>query len=395
MDWRPSKPRLIERIVDWFVGTAGILLAFSVIPIIPLILMFRSNIIPIVFGPIDTRQNSIASFGIFWLAVFIITALLFSLSLWINEKVDKPSEDEKKGPSHTLSPDQVSFISVYEAYKELKIFFVSHLDRHVNQSVIALQRGFRESISPRQFNARQYKEWALVNNEVERMAMIDEIGTEDYVELVQEYRVYPSLYIRRLVSNMPIKISIARSFLTTYEKYPWFEINLKAKNTLQAFVSLNTKLLPRLIKREDLPAILSILKNLSMFLYAFIPEHRTYLEADEIEKMYSEGNKCLDEFVTEVNNLSEYPYSKEKPEEEKEITKIPLRKRFQNYFHGNVFIRFAVWFLLVLILTSGAVYIFNLSIPLTPDTMATVIISTSVASAAALAAFLPSQNLSN
>jgi hypothetical protein len=61
-------------------------------------------------------------------------------------------------------------------------------------------------------------------------------------------------------------------------------------------------------------------------------------------------------------------------------------------FSENVFFRFLVWFIFILTLTSLAVVIINQRLPLSPDTMFTIIIGTSIASAAALAGFLPKKS---
>lgn len=60
-------------------------------------------------------------------------------------------------------------------------------------------------------------------------------------------------------------------------------------------------------------------------------------------------------------------------------------------FYDNIFIRFFVWFLFILVLTSVIMILLSQKLPLSPDTMVTISIGTSIAGAAALAGFLPSK----
>jgi hypothetical protein len=110
------------------------------------------------------------------------------------------------------------------------------------------------------------------------------------------------------------------------------------------------------------------------------------MEPSALEKLQMEGAERLREFAKQVNDLTPYSYPKKEKEAPKE--KQPsLREKLHGLFYSNVFIRFSDWFLLILALTSIAVLLIKQYLNLTPDTMATVVIGTSVASAAALAVF--------
>jgi hypothetical protein len=189
-------------------------------------------------------------------------------------------------------------------------------------------------------------------------------------------------------TSFPRQVSIAREFLLTFEKYTWFQLDNTTKSNLQALISFLDKILPRLRQREDLPVVLSVLKNLSKFTYAYLPEHKTNLDSEALEKLLAEGTECLKRFVQEVNGLTHYS-----PEPEQIETDIPQptwREKLQGFYYRNVFFRFTLWFILILILTTGAALFTNQFIAkLSPDTMATLIIGSSVAGAAGLARFLP------
>jgi hypothetical protein len=135
--------------------------------------------------------------------------------------------------------------------------------------------------------------------------------------------------------------------------------------------------------------MVAVLENMSKFTYAFLPEHATYLNPEEVDQLQSEGLECLKKFVQQVNDLTQYSAPPDPTKETEDISKPSLRDHFQRFYLHNVFFRFTLWFVLILLLTSGAVFLFNQYIVLSPDTMAALVIGTSVASAATLAAFLP------
>jgi hypothetical protein len=377
LSWEEPKPRLRERIIDWLVGITGVAFALSVIPILPAILMLLRGHLPIVIGPLDTTQGTFGAFALTWIASVIISALLFFPMLWVNDKVDASAE-KPDGPPQTLSPEQLTFISVYEAYKELKVYFVSHIDQHVDKSLAALRK-----IIPRARWAISSREMIYSSRELERMALMAELDAAEKIEFA--YRTVQ----RRLWPSFPAQVSVAHSFLRTFEGFAWFQLDPTTKSTLQALISFPQKVPIRLREREDLPAMVAVLENMSKFTYAFLPEHATYLNPEEVEQLQSEGLECLKKFVQQVNDLTQYSAPPDPTKETEDISKPSLRDHFQRFYLHNVFFRFTLWFVLILLLTSGAVFLFNQYIVLSPDTMAALVIGTSVASAATLAAFLP------
>lgn len=64
-----------------------------------------------------------------------------------------------------------------------------------------------------------------------------------------------------LEASLTLQVLVTRSFLRTYEKYSWFELEERTKSILQALISIDQKLPYRLKHREDLPAVLSILES--------------------------------------------------------------------------------------------------------------------------------------
>lgn len=199
----------------------------------------------------------------------------------------------------------------------------------------------------------------------------------------------PSSRRRRPFADFSRQISIAQRFLQTFERYSWFQIEPVTKSTLQAIISFPDKIPARLNAREDLPAVLNVLENFSKFLYAYLPEHATYMEPENLNKLQNEGAECLRTFAQQINDLTAFPPSAKAQESRKEVAHPSIRVRIQKTFYSNVFIRFTVWFVLILLLTTFALFFLNQRMQLSPDTVATLIIGTSIASAAGLAAFLP------
>ena len=286
--------------------------------------------------------------------------------IWVNNKVNSMSKTESN-PPQSLSPEQLTFIAIYESYKELKIFFVSHIEQHIEKSLNALEP------------ALPYEP----DDEIKVTADLDE---RLIIEREMKFR-----YRRDEGANLVTQVDVASAFLSTFEHYAWFQLDAKIKSTLQAIISFSQKIPPRLKDKQDLPRVLSVLENLSKFSYAYLPEHNTYMESATLGELHIEGEKCLSKFVQEVNELTSYSRPEKKTEGKHEIAPTLIDKVMAK-FSGNVFFRFLVWFIFILTLTSVVVVIINQLLPLSPDTMVTVIIGTSIASAAALVSFLPKKS---
>lgn len=373
------KPSLRERFVDWLVGISGVLFVLSLIPILPAILVFVGSQISLVIGPIDLSVATFGRFILVWILTTVVTGGIFGLMLWINNKVDSAVEKPKR-PPQTLSPEQLAFVAVYESYKELKIFFVSHIEQHINNSLKALRR----LVSPRMLWRASLSTPHVIGERLEADSLEQEfLYREMYL---REYR--PS---RKPASSFAVQVSVAQSFLNTFEKYAWFQLDTTIKSALQALISFPAKTYYRLLEKEDLPTVLSILENLSKFIYAYLPEHQTYMEPEQLQKLQSDGRKALDSFVQQINDLAPYPPVAEKEKRPKpEIPPPGFRKRISKLYADNVFLRFAIWFIIILLLTSGMVYLVNQRVTqLDINVMVSIIIGASATGAATLAAFTP------
>lgn len=370
-NWPAPKTPLREKVVDYFLGFAIVVFVISLIPILPVILFFIGERTNQNIGNIDFSHISIGNFGIAWLIFIGVSSVFMLLWIWINDKVDSLPK-ESSGPPQSLSPEQLSFITIYEAYKELKVFFVSHIEKHIENSLKSLTRVL-------DYYPRIDDEHMISYGEFHEYRSIDG-------------RIYP-IPRRHFGSRASLEkqVEAASIFLKTFEKYAWFQLDSNTKSILQALISFSQKIPDRLKDKEDLSTVLGILENFSKFIYAYLPEHKTYMENEELELLQSAGAECLIIFSEEVNGLTSYSRPKKQKESKADISHRLIEK-LQEKFYGNIFIRFTVWFILIMALTSGAVFLINQRLALSSDTMAMLIIGTSVASAAALAGFLPKKS---
>jgi hypothetical protein len=375
-----EKPPLRKRILRRLLDVAGICFILSLIPVLPAIFVLFGPPIELALGSLDLGTAKFEGFILVWISAGVGTGIIFAMfSRYENVQslAEKPT-----GPPQTLSPEQVTFIEIYHAYKELKVYFVSHVDQHVENSLEALTK-----ILPSAW-------WAAIDP-LQEERIIEQLkyttakmNVEDNGEATITYWLHghSALIQARLAASLPRQISVAQTFLQTLEKYAWFQLDTATKSILQALVSFPEKIPYRLKERYDLPNVLNVLENMSKFTYAYLPEHKTYMDPEAIEELQAKGLECLKYFAQQVNDLTHYQPA---PESKETKIEISLRERLQGYYYQNVFVRFILWFILILILTTGAVFLFNQRVQLSPDTMAKVIIGTSVTGAAALAGFLP------
>jgi len=235
------KQPMREKLADWFVGVSAAVFLISLIPILPILVVFAGSIFGLILGPISLQQVSLGEFVIFWISFSIITLAILALALWINAKVDSAGKKSRK-PSQTLSPEQLTFITVYEAYKELKIYFVSHIDQHVENSLMALRQ---------------------IIQSTRQQIMIEEIIREEHLgpaEAERAKRLYSTEHPSAVFTeptSLSKQVAIAQEFLKAFEKYAWLQIDQSTKLTLQALISFPDKVFWRLSKREDLPSVLT------------------------------------------------------------------------------------------------------------------------------------------
>lgn len=113
------------------------------------------------------------------------------------------------------------------------------------------------------------------------------------------------------------------------------------------------------------------------------------MEASSLETLRKEGGYHIRKFVKEVNSMTSYSLPQKHEDSRPEKSNENWFQKMKGSGYAEVFLRFSVWFVLILLLTSATVYLVSLRFILNSDTMATLIIGTSVGGAAALTAVLP------
>lgn len=366
--WENSPKPFRQRLTNFLIGFTGVIFGLSIIPILPSVLVYIGTQFGWIIGGFNLGQSTIWTYALAWLIFTVGSIFLFIGMFWLDDKINPFEAIEKRKAPQTLSAEQLTFIFVYGAFKELRIFFVSRIDQHVRNSLEWLEK-FQD-------NGDLYRD-ELLRQEMRYPAD---------VEMVYKQRV---IFDRKKQPSLIRQVSVAREFLQTFGKYPWFQIDEETKARLQALISFQKKILIRLQKREDLPAVLAILENLSKFFYAFLPEHQTNMEEENLAKLQAEGILALDKFVNDVTKLIEYPVE-QKPSKRDKSDHPRVSQRLQAFYLNNVFFRFTIWLILLLVITSGLVFLVSLRLPnLDVNIMVSMIIATSITGAAALAVLSP------
>lgn len=378
-EWRMRRPTFIERVVDWLVGVSAILLIVSVIPVFPAILVFIGRQTGLVIGPLNLRVAGFGRFIVVWIVTAVCTVVILGFMLWINGRVDSRAREAHE-PAQRLSAEQLTFIAIYESHKELKLFFVSHVEQHITNALEA----FKRLVPSRILWKHSSSSSSIVR---------DRYGDESLEEELVRREVYLQDH-RRLSEGKPalaLQVSLARRFLNTFDNYPWFVLDATTKSVLQALVSFPGEVYYRLLEKEDLAKVLSILDSFTEFVYAFLPEHATYMEPEALQRLQSDGRKALDSFVQEIDDLAPYrPVVEKEKRPAPELSPSGLRQRITGIYAGNTFVRFAIWFIVILFLTSGLVYSIDQRLAsLDANVMVTMVVGGSATGAATLAAVTP------
>ncbi len=376
--WRKHMPSFLKRIANLFLGISKVFFVLSLIPVLPAILVFVGSQTGLVVGPLDLSVATYGGFILVWIISGLVTGIVLGSMVLINGKTDSALDPGK--PPQTLSPDQLAFVAVYESYKELDMYFVSYFEQHITNSLEALRR-----LVPSRML------WRVSPSELRIAELTDELDLAEQELLLQDIYQNRIRTFRRSTSSFETQVSVAESFLNTFEQYDWLQLDTTTKSTLQALISFPAKIYYRLLEKNDLPAVLSILEDLSRFLYAYLPEHKTSMEPEELQELQSEGRKVMDSFVKQINALAPHrPVVEREKRRQPEIPPPALRKRLSMFYANNVFLRFAIWFVIILLLTSGLVYVVSQRVTqLDINIVVSVIIVASVGGAATLATFRP------
>lgn len=373
--WDAPKRVWYARAITIVMVIAIILLVFSIIPIVPAAIIFLGRLLDWHLWVIELKTITLGQIGLIWLTCIIGSGILTGLTTWLDGKT--PSiKPEQKSPPYTLSSEQLTFLTTYEAFKELKLFFVSRIDQHIiNASTVLSRITFWRKISYRYPSRPRpvYINESYSADEVDRIVVERILAEEDYQIRSKRYGGHQNSFVEQM--------EVAYMFLRTFDKAEWFQLDKETKALLQALITFPEKITERLRRREDLSSVLRILENLAKFTYAFLPEHEANIDKEELSELRKAGLLCLNNFVQETNSLTVFP----KPEKTRESKAKKQRRRFLELLQGrNIFYRFTVWFFLILLLTTGITLLAMLFIDFSSDTLVIIVIPTSVLGAASM-----------
>lgn len=199
-------------------------------------------------------------------------------------------------------------------------------------------------------------------------AIVDEIGRygtnhlEEHLERAQTYwttlnysleGMLPGRYIFiRDMVHSDIARRQARAWtgldIEHYTKaFPWFRLEPRSHEILQAFRDLPSKISDRLKDKKELHAVAKCLSDLASYLYTTIPDVSS--TAEEEKELTLFGEQTLGNFVQQAKQLGPYSSEVEPQVEQSTLQQVLLRqlRMFAGIFtHGNIFVSFLAWWML-------------------------------------------------
>jgi len=297
-----------------FFAVASILgLVFSILPVIPLVLV---KSIPWVAGKtsfsVFRQQLPLTSFRVWWAVAVVgcavVTYLVFKLTGW----------RDKKRRHISLSEPQMRFCRCYGVVVEIRNYLTNRLPNHIDAAV-ELYSAFDRNMTL----------FAAGDHQLIVMAQ------EGATELLHDGSVYPTF-------RGPF--GIVRSLAKTF---PWFRLAPQTDAIVQAFSIMRAVIPARLSDRKDLAAIADCLTNLSAYLYGSIPDLAPDGEVTGGAFLAGFGERGLTAFAEGVNALG--PYT---PQQEPESSYEPVLRKlgakagfiFRLFSHENIIVCLLAWY---------------------------------------------------
>jgi hypothetical protein len=223
LEWkkeRENRPEpLRQKITNFLSVSLLILFILSLLPIIPSLFVFLGSRFSWVIFNFHLNQATIWTYVLAWLISSVSMLMLFLYSLWLDSSINPPVSKEKLKPPQTLSSEQLTFIFAYQACKELKIFFVSHIDQHIEKALDSLSE-LQRSTNDIGLDVDFYEMYRYAPPEIRMREMEMRMYNERHYLQNTRYRTYTR-------SSLSSQISVAREFLKTFEKYSWFHNQLQ------------------------------------------------------------------------------------------------------------------------------------------------------------------------
>ncbi len=328
-------------------GLSIFLFVFSLIPLVP---YGMSEVVPRLTGKSTARifgmTLGLHSLLQWWIACFLGSLIL----VFVSYKATRPSKELLK---EELAPAAMRFAFCYATIDQLRKYQTNRLRRHV-ESATSYFEDLSDSVARLVLSATGYGYHRLCGS-----------GAFDEVFL-DETRAFLPLALR------------AGDLVGERARFSWFKLEPQTQKILRALSSFPSKLRDRINDKKDLPILVSVLLDLSTYLYSEIPEISDGV-GEEANRLAEAGAASLESFAEKVNAMTQYA-SEVRPETPKESmakAAFSALARVGSIFrHENELVCFMAWYVLSLVLIlSGFILAIHFEPGLRVDT---VVISTVV-----------------
>src|SRR5467141_2498746 len=165
-------------------------------------------------------------------------------------------------------------------------------------------------------------------------------------------------------------ISTSALISSLLQNYPWFKLVEETHQVVQSFKEFDLKIKRRFFQKVELDRVIPALRYLMLYEYSKVKKVKEERLSGSRLSVAELGYNCLYEYVGEMSRLGEIVT------EPKDIAKRPLLKYYQSVIEKsrallesqNRLVRFASWYLLLLIIFSASVLIALAGFHLKPDT---------------------------
>jgi hypothetical protein len=346
-----------RRIISTLFAIFLVLFTFSVVPLLPLAI---TALLPAGFlGPIPFGGFQLSAL----LAAWAGFGILFGLLSIVFNHLDSSKPRDQSAPG-SLTPQQLTFLNAYEASSELDIYLVSNVDDHLVNAQRLVRMLFR---NPRM--RRFGPDLALIE------------GPDGTI-----HAHFDESQVRRVGPDLPSRIGLLQRVLDESTREGWLRLEASSLGRVHALVGLPTRLLPRLELRQDLPEVRDALRALSEFSFAFLPD-RQQGERSAIEEQHRAGLVSLDRLGS---ILAAMP-SVDPPARQTHVAETETHlSQLAAWMKGpSASARFVRWCSILLPITVLITIILGIFVPLQGETIAYIVVPTTVLGAATLTAVRP------
>jgi len=312
-------------------------LVLTLIPVLPFVLS-------IVLPKLDRGLTAITMLGVrleplmqYWLLSLVGSGAATTIFMLLGIYLEPPSSE----PEYSLSAEQVSFVLLYTAFEELRLYLIDNLTVHLDKARRAIER-----LLPRPRSVlyrRRGREVLLREAELGELENLSQ-------NLPPHFAVREEPRFPLPTPAMASQLEITSRFLRTYERYGWFRMEPLTELALRALSSFRSIIYTRLVAKEDLAKVKTVLEHMARWTYAYLPELEASRTPEDLEALRQAGHRELAEFAAALASLTQYELPSPPVPEERPRRASLIRRTLAS---GVSVVGFVAYFLFVLILTSA------------------------------------------